>query len=177
MRRRTRALALVTWSVLAVSAATATFAAQAAEASPVRPSAVRTLAPVLQPASSYSTELFRLINHARRLHGRRPLVAATGVRYVARAWSRHLAAADALSHNPALTIALSRHGSANWEACGENVGVGPAGDARVLFEAYMHSPPHRANILDRSFRFVGVAVIYSNGLAWNTIDFVDSYRR
>jgi uncharacterized protein YkwD len=38
----------------------------------------------------------------------------------------------------------------------------------------MASPGHRANILDRTFRYVGVWTKTSNGSRWNTLDFVGS---
>jgi hypothetical protein len=41
----------------------------------------------------------------------------------------------------------------------------------------MHSAPHRANILDRSARYVGVGTVERGDLAYNTLDFVDAYSR
>lgn len=43
---------------------------------------------------------------------------------------------------------------------GENIGggVGRLGSPLTVFRAWMHSPPHRANILDRDFREFGVGV-------------------
>ena len=45
----------------------------------------------------------------------------------------------------------------------------------MLFRAYMHSPKHRANILDGHYRFVGIHTERRHGQRWNTLDFVDSY--
>ncbi|MGB2710437.1 MAG: CAP domain-containing protein, partial [Conexibacter sp.] len=44
---------------------------------------------------------------------------------------------------------------------GENLawGTGSSGRARWFVRAWMHSPGHRANILSRSFRDVGIAVL------------------
>jgi len=44
---------------------------------------------------------------------------------------------------------------------GENIGGGTGrhwGSPKAVFEEWMHSPPHRANILDPSFRDAGVGV-------------------
>jgi uncharacterized protein YkwD len=44
---------------------------------------------------------------------------------------------------------------------GENIGGGSgrhSGSPMAVFDAWMHSPPHRANILDPSFRDAGVGV-------------------
>ncbi len=53
---------------------------------------------------------------------------------------------------------LSRAGSF---VIGENIGGGTGrhwGSPKAVFEQWMHSPPHRANILDPSFRDAGVGV-------------------
>jgi uncharacterized protein YkwD len=126
-------------------------------------------------ASSYAERLLSLVNDVRELHGLPPLAVATGTTTVAAGWTEHLADARTLSHNPQLAHQLASHGSSRWLAYGENVGVGAAGDPNGLFTAYMNSPEHRANILDRAYRYVGVAVVTTGSRAWNTFDFVDIY--
>jgi hypothetical protein len=39
----------------------------------------------------------------------------------------------------------------------------------------MASPPHRANILDPTERYLGVGVVQRGDSAWNTLDFTDAY--
>jgi len=126
-------------------------------------------------SSSYAARLLALVNAARQHQGLRPLTPAVGTTSVATAWTQHLADAGVLSHNPALAHQLATHGSSDWHTYGENVGEGSPGDPYDLFRAYMNSPEHRANILDEDYRYVGVAVTFGGGLAWNTFDFVDSY--
>jgi uncharacterized protein YkwD len=43
---------------------------------------------------------------------------------------------------------------------GEDIawGSGPLGSAHAILQGWMESPPHRANILDRSFREIGLGV-------------------
>jgi uncharacterized protein YkwD len=125
--------------------------------------------------SSYAGRLLTLVNGARAQVGLRPLVLAMGTTTVAWSWTQHLADAGALSHNQHLGRDLSTHGSSRWRIYGENVGVGAASDPDGLFEAYMHSPEHRANILNRDYRYVGVAVVFTGSRSWNTFDFVDVY--
>jgi uncharacterized protein YkwD len=80
-----------------------------------------------------------------------------------------------LAHNLRLTSALLTHGSRMWTTAGENVGVLPStAGADALFRAYMNSPEHRANILDRSYRYVGIWSKRSGARRWNTLDFVGS---
>jgi uncharacterized protein YkwD len=57
----------------------------------------------------------------------------------------------------------------NWSMLGENVGEG--GGVAVLQKAFMHSPEHRANILERSFKHIGIAVKEKNGVMWVTVQF------
>src|SRR4051794_18175292 len=125
--------------------------------------------------SSYASRLLSLVNGARAEHGLGALRIASGTTTVAAGWTSHLAAAGALSHNPDLRHQLETHGSSDWTTYGENVGQGGAEDPDGLFRAYMRSPEHRANILTGSYRYVGVAVVFTGGTSWNTFDFVDRY--
>jgi len=126
-------------------------------------------------ARTYSDRLLALVNAARGQQGLRPLVQTAGTTEVASAWTRHLAGAHTLSHNPKLGRQLSANGSRAWRTYGENVGVGSVSDPDGLFAAYMHSPEHRANILNRNYRYVGVSVLLVGSRSWNTFDFVDVY--
>jgi hypothetical protein len=125
--------------------------------------------------SAYAARLLALVNDARAQHGLRPLVLAPGTTTVAWCWTQHLADDRTLSHNGRLGRQLATHGSSRWRVYGENVGVGSVEDPDGLFEAYMHSPEHRANILNPDYRFVGLAVVFTGSRSWNTFDFVDVY--
>lgn len=58
-----------------------------------------------------------------------------------------------------------------WRVLGENVGVGPS--IRAIHEAFMASPPHRANVLSRSYRTIGAGVCRDRaGMYWVTHVFV-----
>ena len=127
-------------------------------------------------SSSYASRLIQLVNSARQQHGLPALTVTSGTSQVAAAWTAHLDAAQALSHNPDLRHQLETHGSPDWTTYGENVGEGPSDDPDALFQAYMNSTEHRDNILNRAYRYTGVAVILDGGTAWNTFDFVDSYQ-
>ena len=125
--------------------------------------------------STYDARLLHDINHARAAHGRAPLRATAGTTDVAHRWSCHMGGYTTLSHRPHLVSAISKSGSAAWRVMGENVGVAASSDADVLFHAYMTSPKHRANILDGSYRFLGIHTELRHGERWNTLDFVDRY--
>jgi len=125
--------------------------------------------------SSYDTALLHDINDARRAHGVRALVASAGTTDVAHRWSCAMRKATVLSHRPNLVLALQRHGSNAWHTLGENVGMSSSSAPGALFSAYMHSPEHRANILDPAYRYIGVHTERARGISWNTLDFVDAY--
>jgi uncharacterized protein YkwD len=137
--------------------------------------AVAPVAHAESTGSAFSSRLVQLVNAARADYGLRPLAVASGTSAVAAGWTEHLAAAQSLSHNPNLATQLESHGSPDWTSYGENVGMGPTTSARTLFNAYMNSPEHRANILGASYRYLGISVVYTGSKAWNTMDFVDRY--
>lgn len=89
---------------------------------------------------------------------------------VAQAWANKLAAANVLSHNPALQAQVS-----NWTVLGENVGM--AGDVPTVQAAFMASPHHKANILDPRYTQMGVgsatSIYPSCGcpVLWVVVDF------
>ena len=126
-------------------------------------------------SASYASRLIALVNQARQQHGLGALTVASGTSQVAAAWTAHLDASQSLAHNPDLRHQLETHGSPDWTTYGENVGEGPADDPDALFQAYMNSTEHRANILNSAYRFTGVSVVLDGSTAWNTFDFVDSY--
>ncbi|MDX6273588.1 MAG: hypothetical protein QOJ92_798 [Frankiales bacterium] len=119
------------------------------------------------------------INDQRAARGLSRLVAASGTTDVARRWAAHMAFRGAISHNPAIYGDVSSAGSANWHFLAENVGYGAASSPAALVSAYMNSAPHRANILDPRAHYVGVGaadgVVSGYSMAFNTLDFVDSY--
>jgi uncharacterized protein YkwD len=59
-----------------------------------------------------------------------------------------------------------------WSRWGENVGdTGGGSDLRPLQDAFMDSPEHRANVLERSFDRVAIGVVMRDGEAWVTLFF------
>ncbi|MEP7055712.1 MAG: CAP domain-containing protein [Actinomycetota bacterium] len=102
------------------------------------------------------------INAARAGAGRAPLAHRADLASLALRHSQTMAAQNSLHHNAKLTSEV-----ANWQAVGENVGMG--GNTRVLHNAFMNSPAHRANILDKDFTEVGLGVVVdARGVMWVT---------
>lgn len=126
--------------------------------------------------TTFDAKLLSLINNVRAAHGLHQLQVAAGTTDVAHDWSCHLASDQSLAHNGALYRDLLSHGSRYMNAYDENVGMSSTSTgASWLFNAYMRSPEHRANILDPNGRYVGIWTKSNNGFRYNTIDFVGSH--
>jgi len=128
------------------------------------PAALPRPAAAADPGSE--SQLLAAINGARQGAGLGPLAVNGTLVAEARAWADHLMAAGALSHNPA----LGSQAPAGWSRVGEDVGFGPS--ASAVFNAFMASAVHRANILG-DYEAVGVgADRRSDGQVFVTVDFL-----
>jgi uncharacterized protein YkwD len=124
--------------------------------------------------NSVEARLVYRINAARVARGIPALRVAPGYTDVARRWALHQATQQRMYHNPSMVSQLQASGGSDWRSIGENVGYGY--DADSLFEAYWNSAPHRENILNSSFRYIGMGwVERPGGLGYNTQNFVSSY--
>ena len=109
-----------------------------------------------------------LVNRVREHSGRPPLRLNRALGHSAAGHSNDMVRHHHFSHSGSHgSTLLGRIGSTGYLAgagfyfVGENIGGGPGrrfGSAIQVFRAWMHSPPHRANILDRRFRDAGVGV-------------------
>jgi uncharacterized protein YkwD len=106
------------------------------------------------------------INVSRVAAGLRPLKVSADLTTVANKWAAALAKKGGLAHNPALGSAIK-----NWTGLAENVGMGQT--AAQLHAAFMHSAPHRANILAPIYSQVGVGVVVVD----HEIFVVEDFRR
>jgi uncharacterized protein YkwD len=138
-----RAVAFLTTLALAV----ATFLTGAAVAAP--------------PAGASTTEasVTSKLNGARSAYGRPRLTVRSDLVSVARAQAARMASQNRLYHNP--NLARDVH---NFRWAGENVGYGPS--VALVHSAFMNSPGHKANILDRDYTEVGVGAVWRNGRVW-----------
>jgi uncharacterized protein YkwD len=115
-------------------------------------------------ASGSASYFVNAINAQRAAHGRARLAVSSEMTSAAQRWASAMARSNTLAHNPRLASSVS-----NWRYLGENVGVGPS--ASSLESAFYASPGHRANMLDRDFTEVGVAVVVVNGKMWVAEEF------
>jgi hypothetical protein len=117
------------------------------------------LAATTAEASGPAGEFVSLTNSARSSHGVSRLAVSSDLSAIAHRQAQRMADKGELFHNPKLASEVQ-----NWQKIGENVGYGP--DALAIHNAFMHSPDHRANILDSAFRQIGVGVVVKNGVVW-----------
>lgn len=136
--------------------------------------------------NSNEHRLLDLINGVRAhyglpaLHLQSPLISA------ARAHSREMLRDDYFSHrsitglSPATRVVRSGYSLSGYRSwvVGENIGLGLGvlGTPQAIFAAWMHSPAHRANILNRRFRDVGLGEVSGTfdgyrGVLMYTVDF------
>jgi uncharacterized protein YkwD len=113
------------------------------------------------PAGANSVEdtFTAKLNYARASRGIPRLATRSSLVNVARAQANRMASRNTLYHNPNLTTDVT-----NWRYVGENVGYGP--DALTVHVAFMNSPGHRANILDRDYTEVGIGAVVVDGRVW-----------
>jgi uncharacterized protein YkwD len=111
-------------------------------------------------------QMLALTNEDRSEHDRRALALNARISRYAERHSRAMAEAGELFHTPNLA---DRLGGLNWSLGGENVGVGAS--LADLQDAFMASPPHRRNILERRFDHAAIGIVQSDGNFWVTVIF------
>jgi hypothetical protein len=113
-----------------------------------------------------------LVNHERAKAGRRPLASSQRLEALAQAFSDDMARRDFFSHT-------DPDGCTPWDRAarrgihnlgGENIARGYA-DVRAVMDAWMHSPGHRANILNPAYKTLGVGMNPAADGPWWTQDF------
>ncbi len=110
------------------------------------------------PSSGQEQSLLRSINQARARHGAPPLRIATALQRAARAHSQAMLRSGSFTHGN-WYYRLRRHG-VRGRTLGETIawGVGTDGTASAIVRMWLASPSHRATLLRRGFRYIGVGV-------------------
>jgi uncharacterized protein YkwD len=125
------------------------------------------LAPVARAGWAPRRDFAAWMNAARAERGAAALDRVYVLRKMADRHSEEMARAGRIFHTSNLASQLR---VVSWSVAGENVGAGV--ELRTLYRAFMDSAPHRANILERSFRRVGIGVHREDGITWITLIFV-----
>jgi uncharacterized protein YkwD len=103
-----------------------------------------------------------LLNKVREAAGLQPLATARPLRHIAAEHTRDMVIRGYFSHTgPTDKTLAARLRTIDWRGCaGENIGYGTAYYAtpRSMMWAWMKSTGHRENILEPSYRWIGVAI-------------------
>jgi uncharacterized protein YkwD len=122
----------------------------------------------LPPATAMTrreARLLRLVNDLRVRHGLVRLVDDPLLTLDAHRHSLRMAERNSLYHSTNLESEVGRDATA-W---GEN--IAKARWVKRIFRMWLHSDGHRANMLNRRYRRVGVGIVAARGYLWATMIF------
>lgn len=123
--------------------------------------------------------LFFFINEDRSRRSLQPFSFDGALRLAALRHSRKMADENQLSHEfPSYPKIEERMASCGicFTACGENVSRGSDCTMRMIHEALMNSPNHRANILSAKFEEIGIGVEIKGKVIYVTQVFADLFQ-
>lgn len=123
------------------------------------------LAGLPSPASALTSneaKFVSLINQERKERDVPTLVVKSDLVAIARKHSARMAEDGTIYHNDNLRNEVG----GNWWTAGENVGRGPSVES--LHDAFMSSPGHKANILDKHYNQIGVGVVVKDDTIYVT---------
>ncbi|MFH8408188.1 CAP domain-containing protein [Streptomyces sp. NPDC018019] len=138
---------------------------------PAKSTPSATAAPDTAPSTAES-QVLALVNRERAAAGCSPLTADPELGALARDFSGDMARRGFFDHT-------DPDGRSPWDRAktagvdnlgGENIARGQA-DARAVLDTWMHSPGHRANILNCEYKTLGVGAHFGPGGPWWTQDF------
>lgn len=116
--------------------------------------------------------LFQAINRERAANGLPPLKWDESLANAARQHAEAMASQKSVSHmlpgEPSLPGRAARAG-ARFSWLSENVAAGP--NAENISQQWMHSPNHRANLLDADMDTIGAGAAERNGVVFAVADF------
>ncbi len=118
-------------------------------------------ATALAAPSSKETSILREMNRVRAQHGLRALRVDNHLQRAAAAHDREMVATNTFSHGAFGSRMLQY--AVSGRVAGENLawGIGARGGAKGVVAAWLASPEHRANLLNRSFVRVGISDLLS----------------
>ena len=141
------------------------------------PTALPTAAPTQAPEirscpSNYAASVISLVNQARGGNGLSSLQNNSQLQTAAQGHTEWMARAQNLTHGTVEEM-VSRIRAAGFTGSpvGENIASGQTSPAQVM-NSWLNSAPHRANILDSRFNYIGVGCIIDRyGAYWWTQNF------
>jgi len=120
-------------------------------------------------ARSSTADVLNAANAARAQHGLRPLRASSALMRSAQMKAAEILRCNSFSHTPCGTAFVHTFQLSGYfrgrVRVGENLywATGSLGSAAAAINAWLHSPPHRANLLGR-WRDGGVGILHADSL-------------
>jgi uncharacterized protein YkwD len=129
-------------------------------------------APSGGPGDAFTSSLLQSLNQDRANAGLPALAWNGTLANSAGSWAQQMSNAGSLYHQN-LSALIYSSAYAGFRALGENILVGPGSmSAPSLENAWMNSPPHRANILNGGFNVVGIGYYRGpDGRIWAAQEF------
>jgi hypothetical protein len=128
-----------------------------------------------EDSSAQARRIFELTNQDREARSLQPLHWNASLAAAAQAHAERMAAEGYLSHDYQGEENLTQRGvraGAHFQAIAENIATG-YGESAIESE-WMHSTPHRTNILDPQMDAIGVGVVERHGTLYAVEDFADA---
>ena len=124
------------------------------------------------PSADQMRAVACLMNWARAQDSRARLARRSALQRAAEVKGQRVASCGQFSHTPCganLTVGVNASGY-RYAVFGENLFAGTWGKItpRDVVNAWLQSPPHRANVLGGQYRHVGAAPVRANGLLGGT---------
>jgi uncharacterized protein YkwD len=183
--RRLRFLLPAFAATLAIAAPAANANANAA-ATKHRACAGANLTPSAASATKVRAATLCLLNRQRTLHGLRRLRAQRSLSHAATSYARLMVSKHFFDHvSPAGSTMASRightaylHHTRAW-SLGENLawGAASASTPAQIVNAWMHSAPHRRNILDGHFKEIGIGLALGAPTGGSGATYVNEFGR
>lgn len=116
--------------------------------------------------SSMATQLLNLVNNARKQNGLKPLTLNSSLSAVAQKKADDMKQKNYFSHTSPTygsPFNMIKNAGISYKTAGENIAKGQK-TAQAVFNAWMNSPGHKANILNSKYTQMGVGV--TNGTVY-----------
>lgn len=141
---------------------------------PIKPNESVTI-PQNEQLTGYEEQVLALTNQVRKDAGLPPCAGNdSNLNRSARAKSEDMANRNYFSHTSPVygdPFAMMRNFGVTYQSAGENIAKGQKTPQDVV-DAWMNSPGHRANIMNKNYTHLGVGYLVKNGEAYWTQQFI-----
>ena len=118
-------------------------------------------AEVSEKGTEHTRTILNKVNNLRASLGLKPVTRIAELDAVAQDWSEQMAARKTMEHRPN----FANHYPQGWRGASENIAMrSDGGDIGAqLFDQWLNSPPHYANMTDPNADSLGIGIAYESG--------------